>query len=280
MDFFSPLYFILFIVYQKLISYNSPQIHSYLKLIGGFLKKFNSIFVVCSLLVLCLSLCACGQPEAVTQQTPVTQSPPTATLNPIATPEPTFTPALTLTPLPTPTEKSNLYIVKNGDTVWNISEEFGIPMSFIALQNGLINPDEIYSDQIIILPESSVTPPDISETDKLIVVALSLQKVFVYEGGRVINEFLVSTGLPETPTVQGRFSIWLKYESTGMSGPGYDLPNVLWTMYFYKGYGLHGTYWHNNFGQPMSHGCVNLRDEDAKWLFDWAPLGTSVIVLP
>jgi lipoprotein-anchoring transpeptidase ErfK/SrfK len=65
-----------------------------------------------------------------------------------------------------------------------------------------------------------------------------------------------------------------------MSGPGYNLPNVLWTMYFYKGYGRHGTYWHNNFGQLMSHGSVNMRDEDAKWLFDWAPRGTSVLVLP
>lgn len=43
-----------------------------------------------------------------------------------------------------------------------------------------------------------------------------------------------------------------------MTGPGYDLPNVPYTMYFYQGYGLHGTYWHNNFGTPMSHGCVNM----------------------
>jgi lipoprotein-anchoring transpeptidase ErfK/SrfK len=49
-------------------------------------------------------------------------------------------------------------------------------------------------------------------------------------------------------------------------------------MYFYKGYGLHGTYWHNNFGTPMSHGCVNLSIPDAEWLYYWAPLGTSVKV--
>ena len=54
-----------------------------------------------------------------------------------------------------------------------------------------------------------------------------------------------------------------------MSGPGYYLTNVPYTMYFYRGYGLHGTYWHNNFGHPMSHGCVNLKTPDAKWLFDW-----------
>jgi len=55
-----------------------------------------------------------------------------------------------------------------------------------------------------------------------------------------------------------------------MSGPGYRLPNVPHVMFFYKAYALHGTYWHNNFGQPMSHGCVNLRTEDARWLYEWS----------
>ena len=48
-------------------------------------------------------------------------------------------------------------------------------------------------------------------------------------------------------------------------------------MYFYGGYGLHGTYWHNNFGTPMSHGCVNLSQGDAAWLYNWAPVGTKVV---
>jgi lipoprotein-anchoring transpeptidase ErfK/SrfK len=63
-----------------------------------------------------------------------------------------------------------------------------------------------------------------------------------------------------------------------MTGPGYYLPNVPYTMYFYGGYGLHGTYWHNNFGTPMSHGCVNLSTADSGWLFDWASVGTVVNV--
>ena len=60
----------------------------------------------------------------------------------------------------------------------------------------------------------------------------------------------------------------------------YDLPNVPYVMYFYRGYGLHGTYWHNNFGTPMSHGCVNLTLADAKWLYEWAPQGARVVVQP
>ncbi len=83
--------------------------------------------------------------------------------------------------------------------------------------------------------------------------------------------------LPRTPTVVGRFRIQTKLTSTRMSGPGYDLPGVPYTMYFYKGYAIHGTYWHNNFGRPMSHGCINMRTPDAAWLFNWASIGTLVV---
>ena len=109
-------------------------------------------------------------------------------------------------------------------------------------------------------------------------VNLSTQSVYAYEGDTVVNSFIVSTGTRYTPTVTGKFKIWIKFKSTTMSGPGYYLPNVPYAMYFYKGYGLHGTYWHNNFGTPMSHGCVNLRTSDAEWLYYWAPEGTVVNV--
>ncbi len=62
----------------------------------------------------------------------------------------------------------------------------------------------------------------------------------------------------------------MKVRAQTMSGPGYYLPNVEWVQYFYEEYAFHGTYWHNKFGQPMSHGCVNMTNEDARWLFDWA----------
>jgi lipoprotein-anchoring transpeptidase ErfK/SrfK len=87
----------------------------------------------------------------------------------------------------------------------------------------------------------------------------------------------VSTGLPGTPTPVGQFRIWIKLTKDDMSGPGYYLPNVPYVMYFYRGYGLHGTYWHRNFGAPMSHGCVNLPTPDAGWLFNWASVGTRVV---
>ena len=109
-------------------------------------------------------------------------------------------------------------------------------------------------------------------------VDLSQQRVYAYEGDTAVNSFIVSTGTWQTPTVTGKFKIWIKLRSTDMAGPGYYLPDVPYVMYFYKGYGLHGTYWHNNFGTPMSHGCVNLSIPDAEWLYNFAWEGMTVNV--
>jgi len=120
-------------------------------------------------------------------------------------------------------------------------------------------------------PPASPAPratPEAGEA-KWVEVDLSEQRLVAYENGQPVFETLVSTGIARYPTVTGRYRIYLKLLYDNMSGPGYYLPNVPYVMYFYRGYALHGTYWHNNFGRPMSHGCVNLRTEDAKWLFQW-----------
>jgi lipoprotein-anchoring transpeptidase ErfK/SrfK len=64
-----------------------------------------------------------------------------------------------------------------------------------------------------------------------------------------------------------------------MSGEGYYLPDVPYTMYFYKDYGIHGTYWHDNFGTPMSPGCINMSKDDAEIVYNWAEVGTIVQVI-
>ena len=102
--------------------------------------------------------------------------------------------------------------------------------------------------------------------------------VYAYAGNDVLNSFLVSTGTWLHPTVTGAYHIYVKLRYTDMSGPDYYLPNVPYTMYFFQGYGLHGTYWHHNFGTPMSHGCVNLSIPDAEWLYNFASVGTLVNV--
>lgn len=121
-------------------------------------------------------------------------------------------------------------------------------------------------------------PSEIGADEFWVDVNLSQQMVYAYVGDTIINSFLVSTGTYLHPTVTGQFRIWIKLRYTTMSGPGYYLPNVPYTMYFYEGYGLHGTYWHSNFGTPMSHGCVNLRTEDAGWIYERASVGTLVNV--
>lgn len=114
--------------------------------------------------------------------------------------------------------------------------------------------------------------------ERWIDVNLSQQMIYAYEGNTVVNSFLVSTGTWEHPTVTGQYHIYVKYRYTDMTGPGYYLPNVPYTMYFYQGYGIHGTYWHHNFGTPMSHGCVNLSIPDSEWMYNFASVGTLVNV--
>lgn len=113
-------------------------------------------------------------------------------------------------------------------------------------------------------------------TEKWIDVDLSDQRAVAYEGTRPVRAFVISSGLPGTPTVKGTFRIWVRTRVQTMSGGSlaggnyYSLPNVEWVQYFHGDYAFHGAYWHNNFGQPMSRGCINMRNEDAEWLFKWA----------
>lgn len=116
-------------------------------------------------------------------------------------------------------------------------------------------------------------------TNKSITVVLHDQRVYAYENGVLVRNVLVSTGLPGTPTVLGTYHIYVKYNAQLMTGPGYYLPGVPWVMYFYEGYSFHGTYWHHNWGHPISHGCVNMPTDEALWLYQWAPVGTTITVV-
>jgi lipoprotein-anchoring transpeptidase ErfK/SrfK len=119
-------------------------------------------------------------------------------------------------------------------------------------------------------------PSGIEDGQHWIDINLTDQSAFAYNGSELVKSFIVSTGMWQTPTVTGQYNIYVKYRYADMAGPGYYLPNVPYVMYFYEGYGLHGTYWHNNFGTPMSHGCVNFSTDDAGWVFDFVEVGTLV----
>jgi lipoprotein-anchoring transpeptidase ErfK/SrfK len=193
-----------------------------------------------------------GAPNEVDKPTYTPTFTPTFTPTCSSTPTPTFTYTPTPTETYTPTET--------------------------------LTPTETYTPTLTLLPTDAPKPkptdtpfpfPDYGGV-RWIDVDLSQQMLYAYEGSTIVARFLISSGVPAFPTVTGQFHIYIKLISTLMTGDGYYLPNVPFTMYFYKGFGIHGTYWHHNFGHPMSHGCVNMYTPDAEWMFNWASEGTLV----
>ena len=119
------------------------------------------------------------------------------------------------------------------------------------------------------------TPPP---GGRWIEVDISDQSLTAWDGDRIFMQTQISSGRAETPTVAGVFSVERKLERQRMVGPGYDLPNVTSVMYFFLNYAIHAAYWHDDFGSVASHGCVNMRVDEAATLFDWAEVGTPVYV--
>lgn len=172
-------------------------------------------------------------------------------------------------------------------------------MSFVSRQ-GTVNPDNLtgefdsnlaqayFNNQLIIPPfltqEKKFEPAILGEADKpkRIEIDLTNQRLYAYEGNQKVYDFLISSGKwGATPT--GSFRIWTKLRYVLMTGGSkilgtyYYLPNVPFVMFFYgnqiskwRGFGIHGTYWHSNFGHPMSHGCINMKTEDAEVLYNFA----------
>lgn len=114
--------------------------------------------------------------------------------------------------------------------------------------------------------------------DRWIEIDLYNQMLTAWEGAEPVFAVLVSTGKKGDRTPTGIFTIQSKHEVAQMQGEGYDLPVVLYTMYYDGHYAIHGANWHNKFGQAVSAGCVNVPVQEAFWLFEWASVGTPVVV--
>lgn len=183
------------------------------------------------------------------------------------------------------------YIVKPGDSLSKIASRFGRSLAALVYVNPEIeDPRRINVGQELIIPDENLEMaglpdhlleqilPWVEDNERWIDVNLSLQRLYAYEGDRLVRTIVVSTGTSRTPTVTGKYRIYVKFPKADMRGPGYHWRDVPYVMYFHRGYGLHGTYWHNNFGRPMSAGCVNLSVDDAAWLFNFASVGTLVNV--
>lgn len=154
---------------------------------------------------------------------------------------------------------------------------------------------KVENDAVGIFNKQKITPPKIdlsqkepatqvlgdsaSAGEKRVEVDLTTQTLTAYEGDKVFMQTLISSG-KWFPTPPGAYVVWVKLKASRMTGGEgsdyYDLPNVPYVMFFYnkdiaksRGFSLHGAYWHNNFGHPMSHGCVNMRIVDAQKLYNW-----------
>lgn len=154
-------------------------------------------------------------------------------------------------------------------------------------------------DEELFIPPPDATPVDEAIPDwgfgpgpqqgvwKEVVVSISAQTMWAYEEGEMVMSSLVSTGtaeVPETTTPVGYHSVLAKFDAQTMegtiSGEYYRVEDVPYVMYFdNNGNAIHGTYWHSNFGAPMSHGCVNLPMDIAAWMYGWADVGTAVSVI-
>ncbi len=200
------------------------------------------------------------------------------------------------------TSKPSYYTVRAGDTLYSIALRFGTSVAALAQTNRLWNYQFIFTGQQLRIPGGNTAPaanppapssppqpstspgtsPNAPVAGRWIDIDIGKQTITAYEGSTPVKSVLVSTGIAVHPTPVGRYAIYSKYSAYTMSGGTrgvdyYYLPNVPWTMFFFKGYAIHGTYWHHNFGHPMSHGCVNLTIADAKWFYDWAAIGTPVV---
>lgn len=114
-------------------------------------------------------------------------------------------------------------------------------------------------------------------------VNLSRQRLIAWEGNTQVYAVVISGGTEFDPTLPGSFTIQSKHESARMRGQGYngetyDVPDVPFTMFYDGNYAIHGAYWHQDFGTPVSRGCVNVAVDHAEWLYSWASVGTPVIV--
>lgn len=151
----------------------------------------------------------------------------------------------------------------------------------------------IFENKKVPVPQEDIrvlgdTITEASNANKYVEVDLTTQKAYAFENGQRVKEYTISSGKwDRTPT--GVFKIWIKLRSQKMEGGSkltgdyYYLPNVPYIMFFYNeahpktaGFSLHGTYWHNNFGVPMSHGCINMKTADAAEMFNWTEIGTEV----
>ena len=180
------------------------------------------------------------------------------------------------------------HTVQTGESLSDIAGRYSVNPGALARLNGLQNSSIPEPGRVLRLPsanslellESMGRRLDRARyptlTERWVEVDLNEQMAIAYEGATPVRAFVISSGYGDTPTVTGTFRIWVKIAMQDMrggsraAGDSYHVTEVKNVQYFFEDYAFHGTYWHSNFGVPMSRGCINMTEEDAEWLFDWA----------
>ena len=192
---------------------------------------------------------------------------------------------------PVKQEIGRMHIVEYGDTLTSISLRYGVTLQELLAVNRLFSPHLIYIGQHLIIPqekEENNTPVE-NNSSKRIIVDKSEQHAYVYENGRLLHDFVISTGQPGVETWEGTWYIKTKMENAYATT--WDLQMPYWLGFYDTGElenGFHalpilsdGTIlWDGYLGTPVSYGCVILSYPDAETLFNWSDYGTEVVVQP
>ena len=133
-------------------------------------------------------------------------------------------------------------------------------------------------EMIVETPTSVIKEFEVDAGEFWIEISISQQILYAYRGDMRVNQFVISSGVARTPTPLGSYKIYSMYPEYTMQGQTESIPAVPSAMFFHGGYALHGTFWHNEFGKPMSRGCINLTVEDAEWIYNRVTNGTHVYV--
>lgn len=166
-----------------------------------------------------------------------------------------------------------------------IAQARGVSTAEVAKDPDVSNYSESLFSPLPSASPGTATRPSGAGT-KWIDVNLSRQYLTAFEGEKIAWQGYISSGKGENLTPTGTFRVYWKLEVQDMRGPDpneptgeYFQPDVPWVMYFADGgYAIHGVYWHNNFGTPMSHGCVGMPVGAANFIYNWAPLGTMIVI--
>jgi len=175
-------------------------------------------------------------------------------------------------------------VTRDEKSIWYEIYDFHLKKSFYVPSHDM---------RLIPNDELSTLSPEVPDEQKLIVVDLSAQLVTAFEGEKLVFSQRCASGVRGTDTPKGEFRTYHKGPSVHMTNEGdaekdesvYSLPGVPWCSFFTgAGNAFHGTYWHNDYGRPRSHGCVNVPSEAAKFIYRWTkpnvPADSDYIHLP